>query len=286
MNEITRNAYAKINLALDVLRRREDGYHEVKMIMQTLDICDELTFRKVAQKGITIQVDDSMVPNNQENLIYKAAMLLLEKEYRECGVEITLKKVIPVAAGMAGGSSDAAATFLAINELFELGKSKEELMKLGVQIGADIPYCIMGGTALAEGIGEVLTALTPAPNPYVLVAKPEVAVATQFVYKNLQVDTLPYHPNIERMISSIEKQNLQELCEDMVNVLETVTIVEYPIIGTWKEKMKACGAITALMSGSGPTVFGVFETRETCKKAYEIFEKDTAVKQLFQTRFR
>ncbi len=285
MNEIKRAAYAKINLALDVIRKREDGYHEVKMIMQTVDICDELTFTKTEGNQITLSVDDSTIPSNQDNLIYQAAKLLLEETNTTHGVHISLQKTIPVAAGMAGGSSDAAATLLGLNELFELGKTEEELRRIGVEIGADVPYCIMGGTALSEGIGEILTPLLPPPNPYVLIAKPDLFVSTQYVYSNLKVDQLPYHPNVERMITSIQQGELYSMCEDMQNVLETVTIPVHPIIEQIKCVMKDHGAITSLMSGSGPTVFGIYESQSLCQEAYDAICATGMAKEVFQTRF-
>ncbi len=285
MDQIIRKAYAKINLSLDVRNKREDGYHEVKMIMQSVDIHDTLIFTKQADCGIILEVDDATIPSNEDNLIYRAARLLFECTECEQGVHISLHKKIPVAAGMAGGSSDAAATLLGLNELFEFGKTKEELMELGVKIGADIPYCIMGGTALSEGIGEILTPLSSPPNPYVLVAKPDLFVSTKFVYENLRANELPYHPDVDGMIEAIEHLDLDHMCNCMENVLETVTITHYPIIEVIKDKMKELGATTALMSGSGPTVFGIYKDEISCNVAYEQFLEDTRVTQLFKTRF-
>ena len=284
MDCISRKAPAKIDLGLDVLCRRPDGYHEVKMVMQTVDICDTLTFKKT-QQGISIQVDAQDIPNDENNLIYKAAKLFLNKYRVEQGVAIVLNKVIPVAAGMAGGSTDAAATLLALNDLFEIGATKEELMELSVAIGADVPFCIMGGTALSEGIGEKLTALSIPPECYLLIAKPDIYVSTKYVYENLHANQLTYHPDIDGLMESIREKDLTKMCEKMENVLETVTIKEYPIIEEWKQYMKKLGAVTALMSGSGPTVFGVFEDKKRALKAYEEMRQTTNVKQIFVTSF-
>lgn len=285
MNTIKRKAYAKINLVLDVVRRREDGYHEVRMVMQNVDIYDELTFAVSENPGIHIKVDAEDIPTDENNLIYKAAHLLMTEAGIEKGVDITLKKVIPVAAGMAGGSTDAAAAFWGINELFELGKTEEELREMGVKIGADIPYCIMGGTALSEGIGEVLTKLPAPPHCFLVIAKPEIYVSTKYVYENLHANEMKEHPNVDGMLEKIKEKDLHGMCEYMDNVLETVTGKEYPIISRIEDCMMQNGAIKALMSGSGPTVFGIFETEEAAKRAYGEIEKENLAKQIFVTTF-
>lgn len=286
MDQITIKAPAKINLGLDVVRRKENGYHEVKMIMQTVDICDELTFYKSEQSGITIQVDVADIPNDKDNLIYKAAELLLAQGGIEEGVLISLKKIIPVAAGMAGGSADAAATFIGINKLFELGKTKEELMKMAVSLGADIPYCIMGGTALAEGIGEILTPMKTPPSCYIVVAKPDIYVSTQYVYENLNANTLKTHPDIDRLIREMEREDLVEMSKLMENVLESVTIKSHPIIEEIKDIMKREGALNAIMSGSGPSVFGIYDKKELAIKTFELLKSDNKIKQIFLTTFK
>ena len=273
MNQIIKKAPAKINLGLDVIRRKENGYHEVKMIMQTVNICDELIFSKQKLGGIEIKVDAEDIPNDQNNLIYKAAEMLMKESNIQEGVCITLTKVIPVAAGMAGGSADAAATFLGINELFELGKTKEELMKMAVKVGADVPYCILGGTALAEGIGEVLTPIASPPKCYIVIAKPDLYVSTQYVYENLNANSLKHHPDIDGMIQQIENQDLEGICSLMENVLETVTITTYPIIENLKNLMKQEGALNAMMSGSGPSVFGIFKEEQLALNAYNLIKK-------------
>ncbi len=280
IKQITRKAYAKINLGLDVLRRREDGYHEVKMIMQTVNLYDTLTFAK-QQEGITVTTDKEELPGDESNLIYKAARLLMETYDISGGVKIALQKKIPMAAGMAGGSTDAAAVFHGMNELFDLGMSEAQMCALGVKIGADVPYCIQGGTALSEGIGEVLTKLPDAPDCFLLIAKPDIDVSTKYVYENLHANELKCHPDIDGMRAAIEAGNLQGVADRMENVLETVTVRKYPIIEEIKDFMKENGALNALMSGSGPTVFGVFDTQEKAQEALEGLAKKQLAKQLF-----
>lgn len=285
MEEITRKAYAKINLGLDVIRRRPDGYHEVKMIMQTVGIYDSLTFRKSEKPGIFLATDKEELPCDGKNLIYRAAELIKNTYHVKEGVEITLKKRIPIAAGMAGGSTDAAAVFHGLNELFLLGMSLEDMKELGVKIGADVPYCLMGGTALSEGIGEILTPLPAPPEAYLAVAKPDINVSTKFVYENLHADTLSFHPDIDGMAEALKKGSLKGITDRMGNVLETVTIREYPVIAEIKEKMLENGGENALMSGSGPTVFGIFKEKENARRACEAIEKAGLAKQIFVTEF-
>lgn len=285
MNKTTQRAYAKINIGLDVLRRRADGYHEVKMIMQTVDIYDELVLEKRQQPGIELRTDNNELPLNSDNLIYKAADLLCREKKIKEGVHITLTKRIPIAAGMAGGSSDAAAALRGLNELFEMGYSVEELQALGVRLGADIPYCIAGGTMLAEGIGEILTPLPVPPEAYLVIAKPDINVSTAFVYGNLHADRLAWHPDIDGMIDALQKGSLGGITERLGNVLETVTIREYPVIQQIKELLRKQGAENALMSGSGPTVFGIFREKETAKRAAEAVEQRQLAKQIFVTTF-
>ena len=282
---IEKKAMAKINLALDVIRKREDGYHEVKMIMQTVDLFDTLSFQKSEVSGIHIITNIPEIPTDKRNLIYKAADMLMQQYSIAEGVNISLVKRIPVAAGMAGGSTDAAATLKGINELFELKIPEEKLRELGVKIGADVPYCIMGGTALSEGIGEILTKLPNVPAGHLVIAKPNVNVSTKMVYENLNADRLKDHPDVDGMIEAIMRQDISKIAERMGNVLETVTQVKYPIIKELKNIMLNEGAASALMSGSGPTVFGLFFSKEMADNAYEIIKTKNLVKQLFVTTF-
>ncbi len=283
-SKIEKKAYAKINLGLDVLGVLPNGYHEVKMVMQTVGIYDVLTFEK-ASEGIVITTDSGELPTNEDNLIYKAAKLLLDKYHVTEGVRIHLEKHIPIAAGMAGGSTDAAATLKGINELFELGCDLEELKEFGVKIGADVPYCVMGGTALAEGIGEKLTALTPAPDCYLLVAKPDINVSTKYVYETLDSLKSYEHPDIDGMVEAIEAGDLAGVTMRMGNVLQDVTIPAHPIIDTLKKRMKELGAKESMMSGSGPTVFGIFTDEIAAHNAYDQMVLDNVTKQIFLTGF-
>lgn len=285
MERISINAMAKINLGLDVLRRRESGYHDVKMIMQTVNIYDTLDFYKLQEPKIIIKTDTMELPTDEDNLIYKAVKLLFDKCEIKEGVEITLTKRIPIAAGMAGGSTDAAAALVGINTLFDLNLSMEELKEIGVKIGADVPYCIEGGTTLSEGIGEVLTKLPDAPDCFVVVAKPEISVSTKYVYENLHANELKYHPDIDGMVKAIYEKDLDGVCRRMENVLETVTETKYPVIAQLKKLLKDAGAENSLMSGSGPTVFAIFKDEEIARKALEVVKNSGLAKQSFVTVF-
>lgn len=284
MDIVKRKAYAKVNLGLDVVRRREDGYHEVKMIMQNIGIHDELTFQK-QEEGISLKIDRVDLPTDGNNLIYRAAKLIKEEYGIVEGVRITLKKRIPIAAGLAGGSTDAAAVFKGMNELFNLGMTQEKMCELGVRIGADVPYCIMGGTALAEGIGEKLTPLPAAPGAIVLLAKPDISVSTKDVYQNLNVPELKVHPDIDGMTKAIIRHDLDGVIERMDNVLESVTIKMHPVIDEIKNHMKEQGALRAMMSGSGPTVFGIFANQSQAAEAYMALKETGLAKDLVVTTF-
>lgn len=284
MNSYQIKAYAKINLGLDVVRRLENGYHEVKMVMQTVGIYDELTLTRT-EEGITVTTDKEELPTDDGNLIYKAAKIMMETYHIEGGIHIHLKKNIPIAAGMAGGSTDAAATFKGINRLYDLDCTLEELMKLGVKVGADVPYCVLGGTALAEGIGEKLTSLNTAPDCYVLVAKPPINVSTKYVYEHLDAEGIEEHPDIDGMVEAIWEESLQGILDRMGNVLENVTEKKYPIIARLKNKMKELGALNSLMSGSGPTVFGIFIDERIAREAFETLKKENPECQVFLTGF-
>lgn len=263
MESIRLKARAKINLGLDVLGKREDGYHEVRMIMQTIGIYDRIIINKIPEDEIRIVSNLSFLPVNENNLIYKAAKLLKDKYNFAGGVEVNLNKFIPVAAGMAGGSTDAASTLFGINKLFDLGLSTKTMMELGVGIGADVPYCVMRGTALAEGIGEKLTRLKSVPHMWIVIAKPSINVSTKLVYENFDMGGVSTHPDIDGIISAINEQNIEQIALRMGNVLETVTIPLYPVIQDIKNDMITHGAYNAMMSGSGPTVFGIFPDEQT-----------------------
>lgn len=297
-------AYAKVNLSLDIVGRREDGYHLVRMVMQSLDIADILTFEKLDKPEIMVLLDNpsvgsdgdsplGKVPLDENNLIYKAARLLFDryiwKRNEKAGVQITLTKNIPIAAGMAGGSSDAAATFRGINELFELGLMDKELMEMGVTLGADIPYCIMGGTALSEGIGEELTRLPDIPECVFLVVKPRISVSTAEAYGGY--DSLVesktgqkvriIHPDVDGQVDALYAGNLKGVTDKFLNVLEYVTAEKHPIIGDIEKLMLDFGALNAMMSGSGPTVFGIFDDVEKAEAAKKELEQRDISDQLF-----
>lgn len=276
-------AFAKINLGLDVIRRREDGYHEVRMIMQTIQMYDQLEMEKKTTPGIDLTTNLSYIPVNENNLVYKAAKLLMDQYHIKEGVSIDLNKFIPVAAGMAGGSSDAAATLVGMNKLFHLGLSREDLMEIGVKIGADVPYCIMRGTALSEGIGEKLTPLSPMPPCYILIGKPGISVSTKFVYTNLKLNEHTKHPDIDGMLQALKQQDLRGITDRMENVLESVTVPAYPVIEEIKNHMKEHGALNALMSGSGPTVFGIFDDKKKAEFACEKLKESGLTRQTFLT---
>lgn len=282
MEEYRLKAFAKINLGLDVVGRLPDGYHQVRMIMQNIGIYDELTLRK-AEASITVTTDSGELPTDEGNLVYRAAKLMFEKYGIGSGIRIHLQKNIPIAAGLAGGSADAAAAMLGICRLFGLDIPLEQLMQDGVSIGADVPYCILGGTALAEGIGEKLTPLPPIPPCYILVAKPEAAISTKYVYEHLDALGIPRHPDISGMEDAIRQNSLPEILERMENVLEAVTIPVCPVIASIKEQMRGSGALNCLMSGSGPTVFGIFTDQAAGQAAYRQMKESSLAKQVFLT---
>ena len=287
MDQIKLNAYAKINLSLDVTGRRDNGYHDVRMIMQTIDLSDEITICKEKTPGtagdIILESGSGEVAPDKNNLIYKAAQLMMN----ECGlshaIKITYKKNIPVAAGMAGGSTDAAAIFRGLNELFSLGLDESSLREMGVRIGADVPYCIMGGTALSEGIGEILTPLKPMPECFILIAKPPIGVSTAYVYNAFDSLEEKYHPDVDSMTEAIEKGNIKDVAGLLGNSLEGVTAKEYPIINEIKTMMLGNGALGSLMSGSGPTVFGIYDDMGSAKRTERMIREKGIAKDLVLT---
>ncbi|MCR5737390.1 MAG: 4-(cytidine 5'-diphospho)-2-C-methyl-D-erythritol kinase [Eubacterium sp.] len=286
MDKIQLKAYGKINLGLDVLRKREDGYHDLEMIMQTVGVYDDVIITKIPEeRKITVKTDTMVLDNEKGNLAYMAAKLLMDEFEITQGVEIVLHKRIPIAGGMAGGSSDCAATLKGINEMFGLGLSRQELMERGVTLGADVPYCVMGGTALAEGIGEKLTPLPTPPQCHVIIAKPPVSVSTAFVYGNIRPAEIEKRPDTKGIIRAIEQKNLQDLSKLLYNVMEDVTIPEYPVIEEIKQQLLSDGALGAIMSGSGPTVFALFDCAEKAKKAFDNLRGSELVEQLYLTGF-
>lgn len=278
-NILIKKTPAKINLTLDVTGKLENGYHTLSMIMQSIDVCDELSFEKTADETILFSMNKDLpdkIPA-EKNLVYKAAKLMKDTFKIDGGFKIHLTKNIPAAAGLAGGSSDCAATLIGINELCGLGLDIEKLCEIGVKLGADVPFCIRKGTMLAEGIGEILTPLAPLTGIPVLLIKPNISISTPYVYKHLKLNELDYHPDNKAVISYIKDNNIKKIAASLSNVLETVTIPENPIIAELKHYLTENGAIGSLMSGSGPTTFGIFENMETAKKAYEkAYEKAKA----------
>ena len=274
MNRITLKAYAKINLGLDVVRRLENGYHEVRMVMQNIDLYDKVNIYRNRTGEIKVTTNLGFLPTGPDNLVYKAAALLKDEFNIKDGVTLDLYKFIPVAAGMAGGSTDAAAVLKGMNKMFNLGLSDEELMVRGAKLGADIPYCIMGGTALAEGIGEVLTKLPDCPSCYVVIGKPPISVSTKFVYEHLVLDENTVHPDIDGIVDSINNGNIYGVADRLSNVLETVTETAYPVIGKIKSRMMDMGALNSIMSGSGPTVFGLFDDLEKANACKEVLKTE------------
>lgn len=283
MDKLELKALGKINLGLDVLGKRENGYHDVRMVMQTVYLYDQIWIEKTKEPGICLSSNLFYLPVNENNLAYRAAKLLIEECRIQEGVKITLKKHIPVAAGMAGGSSNAAAVLFGMNRMFSLGFTQEELMERGVTLGADVPYCVLRGTVLAEGIGEELTVLPAMPKCYVLLAKPPISVSTKAVYEKLDSREIGGHPNIDGIIGGLKRQNLDEVAACMGNVLEKVTVEEYPVIEEIKETMRREGALNAMMSGSGPTVFGLYDDKRKARRAAFRIKERRLAKQTYVT---
>ncbi|MCI8638106.1 MAG: 4-(cytidine 5'-diphospho)-2-C-methyl-D-erythritol kinase [Coprococcus sp.] len=281
MEKLELKALGKINLGLDVLGRRENGYHDVRMVMQTVYLYDNVILVEKPHNKIEIDTNLPYLPRDENNIAWKAAALLMEEFQITRGIKIILDKHIPVAAGMAGGSANAAAVLYGMNRMFRLGLSKEELMERGVKLGADVPYCIMRGTVLAEGIGEKLTALAPLPRCQILIAKPSVSVSTKTVYEKLDKEPIKEHPDIDGIIKGLEAQDIGKVASSMGNVLEKVTAGEYPVITKIKECMLRHGALGAMMSGSGPTVFGIFEDRRKAREAYRSIKIQRLARQAY-----
>ncbi|MCI6018001.1 MAG: 4-(cytidine 5'-diphospho)-2-C-methyl-D-erythritol kinase [Clostridiales bacterium] len=284
MDQIQLKAMAKINLGLDVIGKREDGYHELRMVMQMINLYDKISITVSREPGIRLTTNLPFLPVNENNIVCKAAKLIIDEFHLDKGVDIILEKHIPVAAGMAGGSSDGACVLYGMNKLFGLGLSKKELMTRGVRLGADVPYCILRTTALSEGIGEILTTLPPMPKCHILVAKPGISVSTKAVFGKLNVNDIRHHPDIDGIVSAIRENNLYQIAKKMENTLESVTIRDYPVIDTIKQTMAANGALGALMSGSGPTVFGLYDDEKKAKDAYCVLKQGNLAKQVFLTR--
>ncbi|MBP3916265.1 MULTISPECIES: 4-(cytidine 5'-diphospho)-2-C-methyl-D-erythritol kinase [unclassified Clostridium] len=275
-------AYAKINISLDIVGKREsDGYHLLKMIMQNIDLYDEISVEK-QKEGITISCNKNYVPTDSRNLAYKAASLFKETYNIEDGVHIDIVKNIPVSAGLAGGSTDAAAVLKLMNKIFEVNVSDEELMDIGLKLGADIPYCINGGTALCEGIGEKITTLQPFKDKILVLVKPSFGVSTKEVYKSFNLDRVRVHPKTENLIEAMENDNLYYVANNMKNLLENVTLRKHNILIKIKEDMNRYGAVGSMMSGSGPSVFAFFDDMLKAQRCYEKMKEN--YREVFLTR--
>ena len=262
-------AYAKINISLDIIGKREtDGYHLLRMIMQNIDLYDEIIVEK-NNKDIIIECNKNYVPTDSRNLAYKAAIAFKERYNIAEGVKIKIFKNIPVSAGLAGGSTDAATVLKIMNKLFEVNASDEELMELGLKLGADVPYCIKGGTALCEGIGEIITPLNPFKNKIIVLVKPSFGVSTKEVYKNFNMEKVKKHPETEELIKAMDEDNLRYVAYNMKNLLENVTLKKHKVLIDLKEEMNKYGAINSMMSGSGPTVFAFFDDMLKAQKCFE-----------------
>ena len=285
MTHTTMKSYAKINLGLDVLDTLPNGYHSLKMIMQTISLHDTLYFEKRKKPSIILKANLPYLPTNEKNIVYQAIRLFKETMKIYDGIFCTITKHIPVAAGMAGGSGNAAAALKAMDLLYGTHLTTEQLCEMGVKLGADVPYCITGGTALAEGIGDILTPLPSPPRAKVLIVKPSVSVSTGEVYKNLRLDESTVHPDIDSCISAIKEGSLKKLCDNLGNVLEDVTVSLHPVISEIKKKMKELGADGTLMSGSGPTVFGLFEDDTAAQTAFEYYSGSDFGKSTFLCDF-
>ncbi len=283
MDEIRLKALAKINLGLDVTGRREDGYHLVRMIMQTIHLFDSVQMEKSKDPGIRLTTNIRFLPTNEHNIAYKAAKLLMDEFEISQGIHIDIRKCIPVSAGMAGGSTDAAAVLYGMNQMYGLQLSNRQLAKRALTLGADVPYCLMRGTALAEGIGEKLTRLPAMPRCPVVIAKPGISVSTKWVYENLSLDGQCVHPDIDQLAEDIDRQDLHAIASHMGNILEGVTVREYPVIAQIKEKLIEHGALNAMMSGSGPTVFALFEDRAKAREAADALRESALARQIYVT---
>lgn len=281
MDKLQLKALGKINLGLDVLGKRENGYHDVRMVMQTLYLYDTVTLIKEETDGIEIESNLYFLPKDENNIAWRAARLLMDEFHIEGGIRIVLEKHIPVAAGMAGGSSNAAAVLYGMNRMYELGLSQQELMDRGVTLGADVPYCIMRGTVLAEGIGEILSPLPPMPRCQILIAKPPISVSTKAIYQALDSKEIEEHPDIDGIIDGLKKQDLHQVAGAMGNVLEDVTMEMHPVIGKIKNCMLEHGALGAMMSGSGPTVFGIYDDKNKIRTAMSRIKKQGLAKQIY-----
>ena len=269
---VTVKGYGKINLTLDILGKREDGYHEVEMVMQSIELHDTVELEKIGE-GIRLDVNVPGLEADERNLAWRAAQIM-QREYPFAGgVHIRLTKRIPMAAGLAGGSADAAAVLKGMNRLYELGASEEDLCRLGAELGSDIPFCVLGGTMLSTGRGEVLERLRDFPDMAVVLVKPKVSVSTAWAYRNYDEEGAERHPDNRAVRRAIEAGDGKAVAKLLCNVLERVTIKEYPVIAQYKEMLLEQGALASLMSGSGPTVFAFVESEKEARRIASFMDR-------------
>lgn len=265
-------SYAKINLVIDILGKRENGYHDVDMIMQKINLYDDILIEKI-KNGIKIETNIPYLPTDSKNIMYKAAILMKEKFDIKDGIHMKLVKNIPVSAGLGGGSSNAAAVIQAMDEMFKLGLTRNEMMKISEPLGSDVPFCFVSGAARAKGFGEIITSIKGLKNVLIVVTKPNISVSTRRIYNNLLPSNYKEHPDVEGMIEALKNENVYEVAGKLGNVLESVTLKMYPIVGLNKKMMKSYGAIGTLMSGSGPSIYGLFVRDDQAKAAYQNLKK-------------
>ena len=285
MDHLTRRAYAKINLSLDVTGKRPDGYHDIKSVMQTVDLYDTLTFRKTDGGTVVMTANTNLLATDESNLVVKACRLMKETFSIREGLAVDLAKEIPMQAGLGGGSADAACALCAMNELFSLSISTETLCELGAKLGADVPFLVRGGTCLCEGIGELLTPVPEPPSCTVLIAKPAAGISTADAYAALDLKPIDNHPDTDALLRALEERDLKALCAAMGNVFEPYAFRRVPEIKTLIDTMQDYGAYRAMMSGSGPSVFGIFPEEADAVKAYHVLKTRGRGMAVFVARF-
>lgn len=285
MKKIRVKAHGKVNLGLDVIGRRENGYHDINMVMQTVKLHDEIHLEELKEDEIRLKGNHEMLPLDERNIVYRAIQLVKEEYQIKSGVLANIVKRIPIAAGMGGGSADAAATLRGMSYLFDLQLSEERLMELGLRLGADVPFCIMKGTAEAGGIGEKLRRLPPPPHCFVLLAKPDISVSTKEVYEVFDSLKEVSHPRIEKLIETLGKEEVEPFCKALGNVLEEVTAKRYSVVEEIKRLLLEDGAMAAMMTGSGPTVFGIFRDKNRAKAARKRLLKESGLEKVVVTEW-
>jgi len=283
MDSVSVYANAKINLALDVVGKRTDGYHDLRTIMQTVTLRDRLVIRKLYTNQIKLNSNIRWLPQDSRNLAFRAAKILLDNYKSDFGVLIEIDKQIPISAGLGGGSANAAATLFGIKRLFDLPVTMDELMKIGLSLGADVPFCLLKGTALGEGVGEVLTPLSPCPDVHIVIAKPPISISTAEVFRQYDNESITVRPNIDKMMKDIEDGDIKAVGTGLANVLESVTAKEFVVIERLKRIMRLNDSIGAMMSGSGPSVFGLFETKISAQKAITQIRQELSIREVFLT---